>query len=113
MENGADILNVSAGPDTPQVVAKTRKKFPYIPIIATGKPSEENMTETLVQGANALTYTPPSNAELFKLLMEAIGSRYLILKHVSYQTCFCFCIFISSTFKGHFFLIYFLTQGTI
>ena len=36
-----------------------------MPIIATGGPTEETILETIRAGANAITYTPPSNGELF------------------------------------------------
>ncbi len=66
---GADIINVSAAEETPDVVRKIRKKMPNLPIIATGGPSEESILETIRAGANAITYTPPSNGELFALSM--------------------------------------------
>lgn len=71
VENGADILNVAAGAATPQVVEEIRKKYPQVPIIATGGPSEDCITQTIQAGANAITFTPPSSAELFKSLMES------------------------------------------
>ncbi|MDY6006557.1 MAG: hydrolase, partial [Gemmiger sp.] len=40
------------------------------PIIATGGRTEESIAETIAAGANAITYTPPSPAELFKAMME-------------------------------------------
>ncbi|HEX3030882.1 MAG TPA: hydrolase [Bacillota bacterium] len=70
LENGADILNVSAGPTTPKVVAKIRKNYPTVPIIATGGPTPETIQQTILAGANAVTYTPPSIAEIFSSLME-------------------------------------------
>lgn len=66
---GATILNVSAAGRTPQIVAKIRKEFPEVPIIATGGPTEESVQETIDAGANAITFTPPSTAELFKEMM--------------------------------------------
>ena len=59
---GASILNVAAGPRTPDVVRSIR--------------------ETIAAGANAITFTPPSTQELFK---EMIGSHMLKL---SYHTNF-------------------------
>ena len=70
LANGASILNVACALQTPQVVAKIRKSFPDIPIIATGGRTEESIAETIAAGANAITYTPPSPAELFKAMME-------------------------------------------
>ena len=66
---GADILNVSGAADTPRIVRSIRSRFPDAAIIATGGPTEESILETIRAGANAITYTPPSNGELFALSM--------------------------------------------
>ena len=70
LANGASILNVACALQTPRVVAKIRTDFPDVPIIATGGRTEESIAETIAAGANAITYTPPSPAELFKSMME-------------------------------------------
>lgn len=70
IEAGADFLNVSGAARTPEIVAHIRRQFPEVPIIATGGPSEESILDTIRAGANAMTYTPPSNGELFAQLME-------------------------------------------
>lgn len=70
LANGASILNVACALQTPRVVAKIRVDFPDVPIIATGGRTEESIAETIAAGANAITYTPPSPAELFKAMME-------------------------------------------
>lgn len=67
---GASILNVSGAGKTPEIVSLIRKDFPDIPIIATGGPTEESILRTIEAGANAVTYTPPTSAELFSALME-------------------------------------------
>jgi len=69
IEAGAAILNVSGAAKTAQIVKKIRESFPKIPIIATGGPTEETIRATIEAGANAVTYTPPTSAELFKELM--------------------------------------------
>ena len=66
---GADILNVSGAADTPRIVRSIRERFPDAAIIATGGPTDESILETIRAGANAITYTPPSNGELFALSM--------------------------------------------
>ncbi|VTS33489.1 keto-hydroxyglutarate-aldolase/keto-deoxy-phosphogluconate aldolase [Streptococcus porcinus] len=66
---GVDILNISCGPDTPQVVRKIRQSFPDIPIMATGGPTEETVKAVIDAGANAVTITPPTNGDLFKKKM--------------------------------------------
>ena len=70
IDAGADILNVSGGANTAKIVRKIREKFPLIPIIATGGPTDESILETIEAGANAITYTPPTNSQLFKHKMQ-------------------------------------------
>ena len=67
---GASMLNVACGAKTPEVVAKIRERYPELPLIASGGNSEENIARTIAAGANAITYTPPSTADLFKSMME-------------------------------------------
>lgn len=67
---GATILNVSGARNTARIVRKIREKYPDFPIIATGGPTEESILETIEAGANAITYTPPSNTEIMKKLMD-------------------------------------------
>ena len=59
---GASILNVSAAKDTPKIVRRIREQFPDVPIIATGGPTGESITETIEAGADCISYTPPSKA---------------------------------------------------
>ena len=66
---GADILNVSGAAKTPEIVAKIRKEFPDVPIIATGGPRDEDIMRTIEAGANAITYTPPTTGQLFADIM--------------------------------------------
>ena len=61
---GADIFNVS-------VVRRIREQHPDVPIIATGGPTDESILETIKAGANAITWTPPSNGEIFRDIMAA------------------------------------------
>ncbi len=69
---GCSILNVSAAGRTAEVVRKIRAEFPDVPIIATGGPTRKSITETIEAGANAISFTPPTAAELFHGMM----SRY-------------------------------------
>ncbi len=68
---GATIFNVSAAADTPRIVETIRRAHPDFPIIATGGPTDESIRTTIEAGANAITWTPPSNGEIFKGIMEA------------------------------------------
>ncbi len=71
LDAGAQILNVSAAARTPELVAEIRKKFPTVPIMATGGPTEASIKATIEAGADAITWTPPSNGEVFRDIMEA------------------------------------------
>lgn len=70
LEAGIDIVNISGAAKTVDMVRRIREKYPDLPIIATGGPTEESIRETIKAGANAITYTPPSNGVLFKRKME-------------------------------------------
>ena len=66
---GVDIINVSGAARTPEIVGALRQRYPELPIIATGGPTEESILATIRAGANAITYTPPSSASLFAKTM--------------------------------------------
>lgn len=70
LQAGATIVNVSGAHETAAIVKGIREKFPELPIIATGGPTEEDILRTIEAGANAITYTPPSNGDLFRTLMQ-------------------------------------------
>lgn len=70
LETKADIINVSGGKDTVEIVKKLREIDKDFPIIATGGPSEETVRAVIEAGANAVTYTPPTNGDIFKGMME-------------------------------------------
>ena len=67
---GAAILNISAAAKTPDLVRKLRREFPKVPIMATGGPNAQTIAETIDAGANAITWTPPTPAELFTSMMQ-------------------------------------------
>ena len=75
IDSGATILNVSGGKDTVKIVKAIRKQFPNFPIIATGGPTEESIKATIEAGANAITYTPPTTAEVMGDLMDGYRSK--------------------------------------
>ena len=58
---------------TAETVRYFRERYPELPIIATGGPTDESILETIEAGANAITYTPPSNGELFSKKCSTIG----------------------------------------
>lgn len=69
---GAQIVNVAAGKETAAVVRQVRQAFPGIPIMASGGKSGESILDTIAAGADAITWTPPSIAELEHDLMDGI-----------------------------------------
>ena len=71
VEAGAGIFNVSAAARTPEVVAAIRALYPRFPILATGGATDESIRATITAGANAISWTPPTCAELFKRIMAA------------------------------------------
>lgn len=75
LETKADIINVSGGKDTVEIVKKLREIDKDFPIIATGGPSEETVRAVIEAGANAVTYTPPTNGDIFKGMMEDYRNR--------------------------------------
>ena len=70
LDAGANILNVSGAAKTADIVKQIRDEFPDVPIVATGGPTEETIMATIEAGANAITYTPPTPGELFKISMD-------------------------------------------
>ncbi len=70
LHSGADIINVSGGKNTVEIVKALRKIDTNFPIIATGGPSEDTIRQVIQAGANAVTYTPPTSAEIFKEMMD-------------------------------------------
>ena len=76
LEAGATIFNVSAAARTPEVVRILRERYPDLPIIATGGPSQECIRETVAAGANAISFTPPTAQELFHGLMTRYRNEH-------------------------------------
>lgn len=70
LEAGVQIINISAAKDTVDTVKYFRERYADLPIMATGGPDEETIAKTIEAGANAITYTPPSNGALFSKKME-------------------------------------------
>ena len=75
ISHGATILNVAGGARTPEIVKGIRQKFPKVPIVASGGKTPESVTATIEAGANAIVYTPPSSAALFRELMDSYRNQ--------------------------------------
>ncbi|WP_372975672.1 hydrolase [Muriicola sp.] len=69
LEAGVDIFNVSGAVKTPDIVKKIRDIDAHVAILATGGKTEDTISACMEAGANAISYTPPSTAELFKDIM--------------------------------------------
>lgn len=71
IQAGAEILNISGGKYTADLVREIRANIgSKFPIIATGGKTGEQILETIEAGANAISYTPPSSSEVFGQLMD-------------------------------------------
>lgn len=70
LKAGAKILNVSAADKTPEIVRFIKKRYPEVPVIATGGKDDDSILRTIEAGANSITYTPPSISELFSVVMD-------------------------------------------
>ncbi|KXZ39832.1 hypothetical protein SAMN05661008_00947 [Alkalithermobacter thermoalcaliphilus JW-YL-7 = DSM 7308] len=72
---GVSILNVSGAANTPNIVRNIRKDYPYLPIIATGGPTDETILQTIEAGANAITYTPPLTSDILSGIMDVYRDK--------------------------------------
>lgn len=71
IQAGAEILNVSGGKYTADLVAHIRADIgDKFPIIATGGKDGKSILETIDAGANAISYTPPSSSDVFGSMMD-------------------------------------------
>lgn len=69
LKAGINIFNVSGAEKTADIVKKIRDMDDSIPIIATGGKTDKTIRQVIEAGANAVSYTPPTTAELFKEIM--------------------------------------------
>ncbi|MBU5670075.1 hydrolase [Peptoniphilus sp. MSJ-1] len=71
VEAGAKVLNIAGGKKTAELVKYARSIVGNeFPIIATGGHTDEHILETIEAGANTITYTPLSSAEIFSEVMD-------------------------------------------
>ena len=76
IEAGAEILNISGGKYTSDLVAEIRNDIgDKFPIIATGGKNGEDIIKTIRNGANAISYTPPSSPEVFAQIMDKYRNK--------------------------------------
>ena len=71
IEAGAEVLNISGGKYTADLVREIRSDIgDKFPIIATGGKTGEQILDTINAGANAISYTAPSSSEVFGQMMD-------------------------------------------
>ena len=66
---GIDIFNVSGAEKTSDIIKKIRDIDPEVAIIATGGKTDDTIALAIASGANAISYTPPTTAEIFREIM--------------------------------------------
>ncbi|MGC3054155.1 hypothetical protein ACPTIR_15290, partial [Enterococcus faecalis] len=64
-----------AGKDTAATGRYIRGKYPELPIIATGGATESSIHETIIAGAYAITYTPPSKREIISKKIKKYSEK--------------------------------------
>lgn len=71
LDAGASILNVSGAAKTNDIVKKIKDQYPEACVIATGGPNDDTILKTIEAGADAITYTPPTSAEILRSIMSS------------------------------------------
>lgn len=71
LQAGANIFNVSAAAETPRHRAQHPRAVSRRAHHCDRRPTDESILETIQAGANAITWTPPSNGEIFRDIMAA------------------------------------------
>ena len=69
IDAGVDFFNVSGALKTPDIVKRIKDIDPGKGVIATGGKTDESIQKIIDAGADAVSYTPPTSAELFKEIM--------------------------------------------
>lgn len=69
LDAGVDIFNISGAEKTADIIKRIRDIDDKVAIIATGGKTDESIALAIENGANAISYTPPSTAELFREIM--------------------------------------------
>lgn len=72
---GIIINGLSGGKNTVEIIKALRRIDETFPIIATGGPGRETIEAVIEAGTNAVTYTPPTNGEIFRDIMDEYRNR--------------------------------------
>ncbi|MFH7001822.1 beta/alpha barrel domain-containing protein [Flavobacterium bizetiae] len=70
IDAGVDIFHVTGGKYTNKILKDITVHFPGFPIMATGGTSLGNIEESISSGSKAIVLSPPSNKDLFKVMMD-------------------------------------------
>lgn len=71
LQAGANIFNVAAAAETPAIVRSIRERYPDVPIIATAARRMRASSRPFRPAPIAITWTPPTNGEIFRDIMAA------------------------------------------
>jgi len=70
IQAGVSCFNVTGGENTAQLVAYLQKNYPNFPLISTGGKTYDSLQAMVNQKISAVILTPPTNAELFRSIMD-------------------------------------------
>lgn len=70
IEAGISAFNITGGTQTLEILHFLKQNYPDIPYICTGGKSVEHIRQAIRLEARAVVLTPPSNANLFKKIMQ-------------------------------------------
>lgn len=67
---GISAFNITGGTQTLEILNFLQQNYPHIPCICTGGKSIDHIRQAIHNDARAVVLTPPSNANLFKRIMQ-------------------------------------------
>lgn len=70
IQAGVSCFNVTGGPNTVAIVEHLQRNYPDFPIISTGGKTFDSLHSIVNKKISAVILTPPSNAELFRSIMD-------------------------------------------
>ncbi|MDH6599983.1 2-keto-3-deoxy-6-phosphogluconate aldolase [Myroides gitamensis] len=70
IQSGVSCFNVTGGSNTVAIVEHLQRNYPDFPIISTGGKTFDSLHSIVNKKISAVILTPPSNAELFRSIMD-------------------------------------------
>lgn len=70
IQAGVSCFNITGGANTLEIVAHLQRNYPNFPIISTGGKTFDSLQNIVNKKISAVILTPPSNAELFRTIMD-------------------------------------------